>query len=255
MMCRGRDMHFAIRTVAAACALVIAQPVAAELDLKRADVSHLQNGLTVILLENHSLPMVSVQALYKSGSRDETTGKTGLAHFLEHLAFRGSAHFPNAGATEAIYDAGGEWHGYTWIDQTTYFSSMPTGGLDLLLRIEADRMAHVTIDPAAIDAEKGAVITEMHGYENDPASVLLDAVTSAAFVSHPYRNNTIGLERDVAALTLEDAKAFYERHYSPANAVLAIAGDFAPAEAKALIERHFAVLPARPAPQRVAAIE
>jgi predicted Zn-dependent peptidase len=231
MMGGGGRMAAVLRIIAAAWALASAQPAVAELDLRRAEVSRLPNGLTVILLEDHSLPMVSAQMLYKSGSRDETAGKTGLAHFLEHLAFRASRRFPNGGATEAIYDSGGEWHGYTWLDQTTYYSSMPTGALDLLLRIEADRMTNVTIDPASIQAEIAAVITEMHGYENDPASVLLDAVTAAAFVSHPYRNNTIGLEGDVASLTLEDAKAFYDRHYSPANAVLAIAGDFEPAGA------------------------
>ena len=248
-------MRAALTTFAATLSLAAAQPAAAELDLKRAEVSRLPNGLTVILLEDHSLPMVSAQILYKSGSRDETAGKTGLAHFLEHLAFRASAGFPGGSATEAIYDMGGEWHGYTWLDQTTYYSTMPRGGLDLLLRIEADRMARVSIDPASIDAEKGAVITEMHGYENDPASVLLDAVTAAAFVSHPYRNNTIGLESDVAALTLEDAREFYERHYSPVNAVLAIVGDFQPSEAKAMIARHFNQLPARPARRRTKAIE
>ena len=105
--------------LAAAALAAFAVPAHAAPDLARADVSHLANGLTVILLEDHSFPVVSVQALYKSGSADETAGKTGLAHFLEHLAFRGSKDFPNAAATEAIYDAGGEWHGYTWLDQTT----------------------------------------------------------------------------------------------------------------------------------------
>src|SRR6478735_2896853 len=93
-------------------ALSVASPARAELDLTRAEVSHLPNGLTLILLEDHSFPLVSAQMLYKSGSGDETAGKTGLAHFLEHLAFRASEHFPRAAATEAIYDAGGEWHGY-----------------------------------------------------------------------------------------------------------------------------------------------
>lgn len=236
-------------------AMVTPQPAAARLDLGRAEVSRLGNGLTVILLEDHSFPVVSTQMLYKSGSRDETAGKTGLAHFLEHLAFRASANFPDAAATEAIYDAGGEWHGYTWLDQTTYYSTMPKDGLDLLLRIEADRMARVTIDPAATEAEKGAVITEMHGYENDPATVLLDAVAATALQAHPYRNNTIGFESDVAALTLDDARDFYARHYAPANAVLAIAGDITLGEARALVAKHFASLPARAAPKRTNAIE
>jgi zinc protease len=223
--------------------------------LSRADISHLPNGLTLIVLEDHSFPLVSVQALYKSGSRDESAGKTGLAHFLEHLAFRASRDFPNAGATEAVYDHGGEWHGYTWLDQTTYFATAPKGDLDLLLRIEADRMANVTIDPSAIAAEKGAVITEMHSYENDPQSVLFDAVAATALQAHPYRIPTIGYETDVAALTAGDARAFYRRHYTPANAVLAIAGDVDTATAKAAVSRRFAALPALPATQRIKAIE
>src|SRR5512146_603108 len=129
----------------AASTIAVATPVSAELDLNRAEVSHLPDGLTVIMLEDHSFPVVSVQMLYKSGSAAEITGKTGLAHFMEHLAFRGSRNFPNEQATELIYDAGGEWHGYTAFDQTTYFSTMPKDGLDLLLRIEADRIARTII--------------------------------------------------------------------------------------------------------------
>ena len=233
----------------------LAAPVRAELDLGRASVERLPNGLTLIMLEDRSFPLVSTQMIYKSGSRDESAGKTGLAHFLEHLAFRASAAFPNGAATEAIYDAGGEWHGYTWLDQTSYYSTMPRDGLELLLCIEADRMANVTIDPAALEAEKGAVITEMHGYENDPDSVLLDALTATAIQAHPYRNNTIGYESDVSALTLEDSRDFYDRHYAPGNAVLAIAGDFDPAEARALVARTLGAVPPRTTAERTKAIE
>ena len=132
---------------------------------------------------------------------------------------------------------------------------MPAGGLDLLLRIEADRMARVTIDPEAVAAEKGAVLTEMHGYENDPASVLFDEVVATAIQAHPYRNNTIGYERDVAGLTLEDARAYYESHYAPGNAVLAIVGDFDSAATMALVRKHFDELPARRVAERTRAVE
>ena len=234
------------RILLAATALAIAAPASATLDLRRASVSHLPNGLTVILLEDHSFPLVSVQMLYQSGSAAEVSGKTGLAHFLEHLAFRGSRNFPNARATDLIYDSGGEWHGYTALDQTTYFATMPADRLDLLLRIEADRMARVVIDPAAIDAEKGAVITELHSYENDPASVLQEAVTRTALQAHPYGSPMAGYVSDVERLTIDDARAYYASHYAPGNAVLAIVGDFVPAEAKALAARDFADVPARP---------
>ena len=233
----------------------LATPAAAELDLSRAGVSHLDNGLTLIVLEDHSLPVVSTQVIYRSGSRDETAGKTGLAHFMEHLAFRASENFPHAAATAAIYDAGGEWHGYTWLDETAYYATMPSDGLDLLLRIEADRMARVTIDPEAIEAERGAVITEMHGYENDPASVLFDAVVATALQSHPYRNNTIGYESDVAALTAEDARGYYDAHYAPGNAVLAIVGDVTPEAALAAVHAQFDVLSAREVAERSLGVE
>ena len=226
--------------------MVIAAPASAALDLRRADVSRLPNGLTVIMLEDHGFPVVSVQMLYRSGSAAEVTGKTGLAHFLEHLAFRGSANFPNARATELIYDAGGEWHGYTAMDQTTYFSTMPRDGLAVLLKIEADRMARTVIDPTSINAEKGAVITELHSYENDPAGVLQDAVVRTALQSHPYGSPMAGYVSDVERLTIEDARAYYASHYAPGNAVLAVAGDFDRAAAKALVARIFADVPARP---------
>ena len=229
-----------------AAGVLAAAPASAELDLKRAEVSHLPNGLTVIMLEDHSFPLVSVQTLYKSGSAAEITGKTGLAHFLEHLVFRGSRNFPRGRATDLIYDAGGEWHGYTAMDQTTYFATMPRNGLDLLLKIEADRMARTVIDPASIEAEKGAVITELHSYENDPASVLQEAVTRTAIQSHQYGSPMAGYISDVIGLTADDARAYYASHYAPGNAVLALVGDFDPAQAKGLVATAFADVPARP---------
>jgi predicted Zn-dependent peptidase len=236
----------AARILLAIAAMAGASPASSELDLKRAEVSHLPNGLTVIMLEDHSFPLVSVQMLYKSGSAAETTGKTGLAHFLEHLAFRASENFPKARATELIYDSGGEWHGYTAMDQTTYFATMPKDGLNLLLRIEADRMARTVIDSTSIEAEKGAVITELHGYENDPASVLLETVTRTAIQAHPYGSPMAGYVSDVAGLTAADAHNYYVSHYAPGNAVLVIVGDFAPSDARTLVARSFADVPARP---------
>ena len=239
----------AARILLAAMALMSDAPASAEIDLSRAHISHLPNGLTVIMLEDHTFPLVSVQMLYQSGSAAEVTGKTGLAHFLEHLAFRASENFPDARATELIYDSGGEWHGYTAKDQTTYFATMPKDGLHLLLRIEADRMARTVIDPASIDAEKGAVVTELHSYENDPASVLLETVTRTALQAHPYGSPMAGYVSDVERLTADDARAYYASHYGPGNAVLAIAGDFVPSAAKALVARTFADLSARPVAQ------
>ena len=205
--------------------ITAAGAASAALDLKNASIAHLENGLTVILLEDRNFPVASVQMLYRVGARDEVTGKTGLAHFLEHMAFRNSENFLEEGLTGPIYAKGGEWHGYTWTDATTYFATVPKEQLDLLLRIEADRMMRLTISPDAMDAERGAVLAEMHMYENYPTSMLIDAVVYTSFLAHPYRNNTIGWQSDIENLAHQDVVDFYQRHYHPANAVLVVVGD------------------------------
>lgn len=219
--------------------LLSSSPASAALDLRNAAVERLDNGLTVILLEDRNFPVASVQMLYRVGARDETTGRTGLAHFLEHMAFRDAENFPDAGFISSITARGGEWHGYTWIDQTTYFATVPKEYLDLLLRIEADRMTRLEISVDDMDAERGAVLAEMHMYENDPTSMLIDAVNFLSFLGHPYRNNTIGWEADIEALQHSDVVEFYRRHYHPANAVLAVVGDIDSKTVRARIEELF----------------
>ncbi len=228
------------RPALAALALTLACTADAALDLRNASRHTLDNGLTVLLLEDASFPLVSVQMLYRVGARDELPGRSGLAHFVEHLAFRGSEGFPDTGLVSSIYAVGGEWHGYTWIDQTTYFATAPREHLELLLGIERERMTKLRIGHDEIDAEKGAVLAEMQGYENDPAAVLFDATLFAALVAHPYRNNTIGFASDVAGFTYDDVRAFYRQHYRPANAVLAVVGDIDAGATLARIRELFA---------------
>jgi predicted Zn-dependent peptidase len=218
----------------------------AALDLRNASVERLSNGLTVILLEDRNFPVASVQMLYRVGARDEITGKTGLAHFLEHMAFRSSENFPDTGLVSSIYSRGGEWHGYTWTDQTTYFSTVPKEQLDLLLRIEADRMMRLTLSADDLDAERGAVLAEMHMYENYPTSMLIDAVIFASFVAHPYRNNTIGWESDIENLQHRDVVDFYQRHYHTANAVLVVVGDIDSEQVSTRIAELFGEFPKKP---------
>ena len=234
-------------TIASLSCMLFHGAANAELDLRNASRTRLDNGLTVILLEDRNFPVVSVQSLYRVGARNETTGQTGLAHFLEHMAFRATESFPDTGVVSEIYARGGEWHGYTWTDQTTYFATVPKEHVDLLLHIEADRLARLTIDADDMQAEQGAVLAEMHGYENDPATVLFDAVLFSSFLGHPYRNNTIGWESDIENLSHENVVDFYERHYVPANAVLAIVGDFDSAAVSRRVEELFAKIEAGPA--------
>ncbi|MDA0681014.1 MAG: insulinase family protein [Proteobacteria bacterium] len=220
-----RQLLFASQAPVVLTALLAMNTSFAELDLNNASVSRLENGLTVVLLEDRNFPVASVQMLYRIGARDEVTGKTGLAHFLEHMAFRDSQNFPNTDVVSSIYARGGEWHGYTWTDQTTYFATIPNEHLDLLLRIEADRMSRLVIAESSMEAERGAVLAEMHMYENDPSSMLIDAVMFTSFLAHPYRNNTIGWESDIENLQHDDVVNFYRSHYHPSNGVLAVVGD------------------------------
>ncbi len=206
----------------------LASPTRAELDLRNATVDRFDNGFTLIMLPDHRFPVASVQMLYRFGARNEVTGKTGLAHFLEHMAFRDTENFPNTDVVSRIYAVGGEWHGYTWTDQTTYYSTVPSEHIDLLLRIEADRMSRLKLYKKHMEAERGSVLAEMHMYENLPTSMLIDAVNYLSFLAHPYRNNTIGWESDIENLQHRDVVEFYEQHYQPANAVLAVVGDFEP---------------------------
>ena len=221
---------------------VVAPPLTA-FDLHQARQFRLDNGLRLIVLEVPQVPVVSVQALYRVGARNKEVGRTGLTHFLEHMAFRASENFPDTEVVSSIYAVGGEWHGYTWLDQTTYFETLPAEHLDLALRIEADRMARLLIPAAEVEAERGAVLTEMHSYENDPSSVLHDSVLAVSFLQHPYRNNTIGWESDVASITHADLVEFYRRTYCPANAVLAVVGRVSAEPALERVDELFGALP------------
>ncbi len=195
-----------------------------------------------MILEDHVQPLVSTQVLYKVGARNECVGTTGLAHFVEHMAFRATKNFPNTDVVSRIYAVGGEWHGYTFLDQTTYFETVPVKDFDLVLQIQADRMSSALIKAEEVEAERGAVLTELHSYENDPSLILNDAVNAMSFLQHPYRYNTIGWTSDVEKITHDDIVNFYHRYYHPANAVLAIAGDVDSADASQRVHRYFDTL-------------
>ncbi|MEQ8178637.1 MAG: insulinase family protein [Amphiplicatus sp.] len=231
--------------IAATLFFAATTPASAALDLSRAQVEQLENGLTVIVLEERAAPVVSVHTAYRVGGRDDPAGRMGLAHFMEHMAFRQSKNFPGTRLVDSIYSVGGEWHGYTWIDQTNYFATVPKEYLDLLLRIESDRMARLVLADEDVNAETGAVIAEMNSYADDPSALLFDAVLASMFQVHPYRNNTIGYEADVKAIAHADVADFYARHYHPSNAAVAIVGDVDADAVIALAKKRFGKIRAR----------
>ena len=215
----------------------------------------LDNGLTVVLRPDPAHPVVAVQMLYRVGARNETIGLTGIAHYLEHMLFRGTEHFGLADVTGVIERAGGEWHGYTTLDCTTYFQAAPKETLPTLLRLEAERMVAARMAKDEVEPERGAVFQEYRGYQLDPRSDLFDATVALLFQQHPYRNNTMGWESDLAGITHADLVAFYRRHYGPKNAVLAINGDIDPTEVKRLVEEIFGGIPAGGAETTIRTVE
>ena len=251
----NRAPFFCLAMLALMCAAGLSGAPCLADPLVGARVTTLENGLTVVLKADRSRPVVAVQMLYKVGARNETIGITGIAHFLEHMLFRGTKGFPLEDVTGVIERAGGEWHGYTYIDCTTYFEAAPKGLLPTLLRLEAERMTEARMAADEVEPERGAVFQEYRGYQLDARSDLFDAVAATLFLEHPYRNNTMGWESDLAGITHQDLLTFYRTHYGPRNAVLAIAGDFDASAVERDVRALFGEIPASGADTRIRTVE
>ena len=203
----------------------------------------LSNGLRVLLRPMHDAPLVSVWCWYRVGSRDERPGLTGISHWVEHMNFKGTRRISKADVTRQVELAGGLWNGYTWLDVTTYFETVQRDALDDMLRLEASRMTECLYSGKEVENERTVVISEMQGGENDPRTYLEREVTGTALQAHPYRWPTIGYLSDLRAITRDDLYRHYRAYYAPNNAILAVAGDFEPAEALRRIRRHFGRIP------------
>lgn len=188
--------------------------------------TRLRNGLEIRLKEIHSAPLISTWVWYRVGSRDEPTGRTGLSHWTEHMQFKGTPAFPAGVLDRAISRDGGLWNAFTWIDWTAYFETLPADRADLALRLEADRMAHSLFDPAEVASERTVIISERQGHENEPTFRLGEEVQAAAFRVHGYHHEVIGDMADLHTITRDDLYGHYRTYYTPANALLAVAGDF-----------------------------
>ena len=199
----------------------------------------LDNGLRVLIQEIHTAPLASVWCWYRVGSKDETTGQTGVSHWVEHMNFKGTTNIPRDKVKGIIEQFGGYWNGYTWIDQTAYTETATRDALDRMLFIEAERMATCLYDPTDCESERTVIIAELHGGENDPDTLLDQELTATAFTVHPYRHPTIGWLPDLQTMTRDDLYGHYRRFYVPNNATLVIVGDVDAADAMRRASRHF----------------
>jgi zinc protease len=208
----------------------------------------LRNGLRVVAHQDGTSPLVTVHLMLRAGSGDERPGRTGLAHLLEHLMFEGSEHAPKGHFDDVLERVGGSNNGSTWLDRTNYYETVPSHALELPLWLERDRMAFFLpmLTPGTLELQRGVVINERRqSYENRPYGLADERLHERLFPQgHPYSWPTIGYQRDLEAITLDDARDFYSRYYTPENAVMVFAGDVAPEEAFALAERYFGDLPA-----------
>ncbi|MGH8457940.1 MAG: M16 family metallopeptidase, partial [Nevskiales bacterium] len=216
----------------------------------------LDNGLTLIVHEDHKTPIVAVNVWYHVGSKDEKTGKTGFAHLFEHLMFQGSEHH-NDEHFRPLEQAGAtDMNGTTSEDRTNYFQNVPTPTLDLALWLESDRMGHLlgAIDQARLDEQRGVVQNEKRQRENAPYGKAWELVTANTYpAGHPYSWSVIGSMDDLNAASLEDVRDWFGRYYGAANAVIAIAGDIKPEDAKKKVEVYFGDIPAgQPVPRQKA---
>lgn len=215
----------------------------------------LDNGLTVLVREEHTAPLVSVWCWYRVGSKDEGPGRTGASHFVEHLNFKGSTNIPRDQVKGLVERFGGAWNGYTWVDQTAYFETATRDALDRLLFIEAERMANCLYDPADCESERTVIISELMGTENDPDQLLEIELTATAFAAHPYRHPTIGWLPDLQAMTRDELYAHYRRFYTPANATLVVVGDVRPDDVVRLAAERFGGIAAAPDAGRLCSTE
>ncbi len=203
----------------------------------------LDNGLTVLLREVHSAPVISWWVLYRVGSRNEQTGQTGVSHWVEHMMFKGTPYFPAGVLDRAIDREGGMWNAQTSFDYTAYYETMPASRIDLALQAEADRMQNALFDPAEVDSERTVIISERQGSENSPTFWLHEETRAAAFRVHPYHHQVIGDMVDLQNMTRDDLYNHYRTHYIPNNAIAVAVGDFDSAEMLARIEDLYGAIP------------
>ncbi len=203
----------------------------------------LPNGLTVILSEDHTAPLVAVNLWYHVGSANERTGRTGFAHLFEHMLFQGSVDVAANEHFEFVQRAGGTLNGSTWLDRTNYYETVPSNQLELALWLEANRMGWLlpAMTQQKLDTQRDVVQNERRwSMDNQPYGTWWEKLPALAFPSeHPFHHSLIGSMADLDAASLDDIAHFFATYYTPDNAVLSIAGDFGPAEARAMVERHF----------------
>ena len=216
----------------------------------------LDNGLKILLYEDHDIPNIAYYTFFRVGSRNERPGLTGVSHFIEHMMFNGSAAFGPGEFDRIMEFNGGANNAYTSEDMTAYTDWFPRAALEKMMAMEADRMRGLSLDPAVLESERGVIASERRlGVENDNDSLLDETVRATAMMAHPYHWGVIGWMSDILSWKRDEIIAYYKTYYAPNNAVFILVGDFESAKALALIEKYYAGIPAGPPPPAVTTVE
>jgi zinc protease len=241
------DMPHLLKHAFAAALAIMMATLAATLHADAApNVSHftLANGLEVVVIPDHRTPVITHMVWYRVGAADETPGKTGLAHFLEHLMFKGTKKNPQGLFSQTVSNIGGQENAFTSSDYTGYFQRTSREHLKMLMEFEADRMTGLVLTDDVVKPELQVVLEEQNmRVANNPAARLSEQMEASLYLNHPYRRPIIGWRQEIEKLNGEDAIEFYKRFYTPNNAVLIVAGDVSAEEVKALAEETYGKVP------------
>ncbi len=211
----------------------------------------LANGMQVVVIEDHRAPVVAHMVWYKVGAADEPPGKSGIAHFLEHLLFKGTPKVPSGEFSKIVARNGGRDNAFTSYDYTGYYQNVAKDKLDLVMGLEADRMTNLVLTEQDVVTERAVILEERRSRtDNNPSAQLREAMYAAQYLAHPYGIPVIGWKHEMEKLSLADALAFYRRYYAPNNAILVVAGDVEAAAVIAMAKKHFGVLARADTPPR-----
>jgi len=239
--------HFAIPAIASPSPAAGLKASAREVQVRT-----LKNGMKVIVWPDHDIPNVAMYTWFRVGSRNERPGITGLSHFFEHMMFNGSQHYPSGEFDRVMEQNGGSNNAFTSEDVTAYQDWFPKDILELVFRLESDRICCLSFDPKMVESERQVVYSERRtSVDNDNASLLDEQVQAAAYVAHPYHNPVIGWPSDIERWTIDDLRDYFKIHYAPNNATMILVGDVAPEEVFRLAEQYFGPIPAQPEPPGV----
>ncbi len=242
-----------VRALAFSAALIAATPLFAKEGQEAVTTFTLDNGMDVVVIEDHRAPVVQHMVWYRAGSADEPVGSSGVAHFLEHLLFKATDTMEAGELSATVAANGGNDNAFTSYDYTAYFQRVAADRLELMMRMEADRMRNIRLTERDIETERDVILEERNQRtENNPRALFGEQMSASQYLNHRYGVPVIGWKHEMEELDMEDALSFYQTYYSPNNAILVVTGDVDPQEVKALADQYYGVIPANPElPERV----